>query len=202
MVLGGSATAPSYCGSSPSHTNPSPYKLLQPQNTTLVSLACTITYQLDTQHNHTSLYYFLCLFWPQFASLQLLLPSFLRNLGVVALQFLFITSRCTATAHLLTTIQASVHPLNSTCFKSFSKYLKLLLSRNRAFSRRLAAFHDRVAARAARSQDAAATATMCCHHSQHCCQQYRSRSNLAIHQLSAWLSAHLTFMLLPSTSIC
>lgn len=81
----------------------SPYKLLPPQNTTLVSLACTISYQLDLQHNHTPLYYFLRLYWPQFASLQLLLPSFLRRSTVLAFQFLFITSRCAATARLLTT---------------------------------------------------------------------------------------------------
>lgn len=154
---GSAGCPPSLCEHSLPYKS-SPYKLLPPQNTTLVSLACTILYRLDTQHNHTSLYYFPRLYWPQFASLQLFLPSFLRISSVIAFQFLFITSRCTAITRILTTIQTSLNPLNSTDPKTFSKCLQLPLSPNRAFSRRIAVFCDRVTARAARC---------CCTHVTH-----------------------------------
>jgi hypothetical protein len=119
-----------------------------------VSLACTISLQLEHQHNHAPLYYFTRVYWPQFASLQLVLPSFRRNSSVVAFHFCSSSSRCTATARMLTTIQTSVTPLNSTDLKTSSKPSQLPSSQNRAFLRRIAVFCDRVTLHA--PQDAAA----------------------------------------------
>jgi hypothetical protein len=108
------------------------------------------TYQLAFQQNTTPLHYFMRLFWPQFASLDRFLPSFLRLSALIAFHFLFITSRCTVTARILTTIQTLVNPLNPVDSKISRKYSQLPLSQNRAFSRRIAVFCDRVTARAAR----------------------------------------------------
>ena len=85
------------------------------------------TYQLDFQHNPTSLHYFTRVYWPQFTSLDRFLPSFLRLSSFIAFQFLFITSRSTATTHILTTIQTSVNPLNSVYPKVSCRYLQLPL---------------------------------------------------------------------------
>lgn len=62
------------------------------------------THILDCQHNHTPLHYFARLYWPRFASLEGFLPSFLHLSSRIAFQFLFITSRCKATAPILTNI--------------------------------------------------------------------------------------------------
>lgn len=180
-VLGGESAARPHTACALSPYKSSPYKLLPPQNTTLVSLACAIHVNLISQPNPTPLYYFTRAFWPQFASLQGFLPSFLRLSSVIAFQFLFITSRCTATARILTTTQTSINPSNSADSKVFCKYLQLPSWQKRAFSRRIAVFCDRVTAGAARCCcDACHSCTPTFHQYRHWCFHYQSLCLCAI----------------------
>lgn len=119
-----------------------------------MSLACTISLPLEPQHNHAPLYYFTRVYWPQFASLQLVLPSFQRNSSVVAFHSCSSSSSCTATARMLTTIQTSVTPLNSTDPTPSSMTIQLHFPQIRASLRSIAVFCDRVTLHA--PKDAAA----------------------------------------------